>query len=156
MMRAVLFRGAGFAFLWWVLAEGRPEAWGLALVAASAGLLFSFRLLPPRPERISFIGLLAFAAYFLRHSVKGGLQVAAMALAPRPDLAPQLLEMPLVLPPGAPRVLMTAAIGLMPGTLGVCLEGDRLRFHVIDARLPAAAGAEALQARIARMFGVAR
>lgn len=155
MMRAVLLRGAGFVFLWWVLAEGRPDGRGLALAAVAAGFLLSLRLLPPRREGISFIGLLGFAAYFLRHSIEGGLQVAAMALRPRPDLAPQLLELPLVLPPGAPRVLMTAAVGLMPGTLGVCLEGDRLRLHVLDARLPAAAAAEALQARIARLFGVA-
>lgn len=151
-MRAVLIRGAGFAFLWWVLAEGRPDAWGLGLVAAVAGCVLSFRLLPPRREGISFAGLLAFAAFFLWHSAKGGLQVAAMALRPRPDLVPTLLELPLSLAPGAPRVLMTAAIGLMPGTLGVCLEGDRLRLHVLDERLPAAAEAEALQSRIARIF----
>ena len=109
-MRAVLIRGAGFAFLWWVLAEGRPEAWGLGLVAAVAGCVLSFRLLPPRREGISLAGLLAFAAFFLWHSARGGLQVAALALRPRPDLAPTLLELPLSLAPGAPRVLMTAAI----------------------------------------------
>lgn len=152
MMRAVLIRGAGFAFLWWVLAEGRPDAWGLGLVAAVAGCVLSFRLLPPRREGISFAGLLAFAAFFLWHSAKGGLQVAAMALRPRPGLAPTLLELPLSLAPGAPRVLMTAAIGLMPGTLGVCLEGDRLRLHVLDERLPAAAEAQALEKCIARVF----
>lgn len=151
-MRAVLIRGAGFAFLWWVLAEGRPDAWGLGLVAAVAGCVLSFRLLPPRREGISLAGLLAFAAFFLWHSARGGLQVAALALRPRPDLAPTLLELPLSLAPGAPRVLMTAAIGLMPGTLGVCLEGDRLRLHVLDERLPAAAEAQALEKCIARVF----
>ena len=151
-MRAVLIRGAGFAFLWWVLAEGRPDAWGLGLVAAVAGCVLSFRLLPPRREGISLAGLLAFAAFFLWHSARGGLQVATLALRPRPDLAPALLELPLSLAPGAPRVLMTAAIGLMPGTLGVCLEGDRLRLHVLDERLPAAAEAQALEKCIARVF----
>lgn len=151
-MRAVLMRGAGFAFLWWVLAEGRPGAWGLALAAVAAGFVLSLRLLPLRREGISFVGLLAFVAFFLWHSAKGGLQVAALALRPRPDLAPTLLELPLSLAPGAPRVLMTAAIGLMPGTLGVCLEGDHLRLHVLDERLPAAAEAQALQAHIARIF----
>ena len=151
-MRAVLIRGTGFAFLWWVLAEGRPDAWGLGLVAAVAGCVLSFRLLPPRHGGISFAGLLAFAAFFLWHSARGGLQVATLALRPRPDLAPALLELPLSLAPGAPRVLMTAAIGLMPGTLGVCLEGDRLRLHVLDERLPAAAEAQALEKCIARVF----
>jgi multicomponent Na+:H+ antiporter subunit E len=153
VLRAVLIRGTGFAFLWWVLAEGRPDAWGLGLVAAVAGFALSFRLLPPRQGEISCAGLLAFAAFFLWHSAKGGLQVAALALRPRPDLAPALLELPLSLAPGAPRVLMATAIGLMPGTLGVCLEGDHLRLHVLDERLPAAAEAQALQARIARVFG---
>ena len=152
MMRAVLIRSAGFAFLWWVLAEGRLDAWGLGLVAAVAGFALSLRLLPPRREGISLAGLAGFAAFFVWHSAKGGLQVAWLALRPRPDLAPALLELPLSLAPGAPRVLMTAAIGLMPGTLGVCLEGAHLRLHVLDERLPAAAEAEALQARIARIF----
>jgi multicomponent Na+:H+ antiporter subunit E len=151
-MRAVLVRAAGFAFLWWVLAEGRFEVWGMGLVAAVAGFALSFRLLPPRREGISFAGLIGFIAFFLWHSIKGGLQVAWMALRPRQDLAPALLELPLSLAPGAPRVLMTAAIGLMPGTLGVCLEGGHLRLHVLDERLPTAAGAEALQASIARIF----
>lgn len=152
MMRAVLLRGAGFVFLWWVLAEGRPDGWGLALAAVVAGFMLSLRLLPPRREGISFTGLIAFAAFFFWHSAKGGLQVAWLALRPRTDLAPTLLELPLSLAPGAPRVLMTAAIGLMPGTLGVCLEGDHLRLHVLDERLPAAAEAQALQTRIARIF----
>ncbi|MBK9594686.1 MAG: hypothetical protein IPO57_04765 [Rhodocyclales bacterium] len=36
------------------------------------------------PRGISFAGLLAFAAFFLWHSAKGGLQVATLALRPRP------------------------------------------------------------------------
>ncbi len=151
-MRAALIRGGGFAFLWWVLAEGRPHTWGLALAGVAAGCVLSLRLLPPRRQGISLLALLAFAAFFLWHSARGGLQVAAMALRPRLDLVPTLLELPLSLAPGAPRVLMTAAIGLMPGTLGVCLEGEQLRLHVLDGRLPAAAEARALQARIARIF----
>lgn len=55
MMRAILVRGAGFALLWWVLAEGRPETWGLALVAA-AGVALSFRLMPPRATAALTLG----------------------------------------------------------------------------------------------------
>ncbi|OGA99402.1 MAG: hypothetical protein A3E79_18425 [Burkholderiales bacterium RIFCSPHIGHO2_12_FULL_61_11] len=64
-----------------------------------------------------------------------------------------MLELPLGLAPGLPRVLMAGVLGMMPGTVGVQLTGDRLRVHVLDERLPAAAEAAALQAHIARMFG---
>lgn len=154
IIRAVLVRSVGFAFLWWVLAEGRPGALGLGLIAVVFALAVSLRLMPPRPGRLSVAGLIGFIGYFVWHSLKGGVQVAAIAMRPRHDLAPALLEFPLSLPEGTPRVLMTAAIGLMPGTVGVCLEGERLRLHVLDERLPAIAEAQALQARIARLFRV--
>ena len=66
-----------------------------------------------------------------------------------------LLELKLALPAGVPRILMLNTLGLMPGTLGVRLDGDRLKVHVLDERLPVAAEARALEAHIARLFGVA-
>jgi multicomponent Na+:H+ antiporter subunit E len=134
-----------------VLAEGRSDAWGLALCGVAASAMVSLRLLPPAGP-VSLWGVAGFAIFFIRQSISGGLQVAWMALRPRMTLAPTVLEMPLALPAGAPRVLMTAAVGLMPGTLGVHLDGDTLRLHVLDERLPAAAEAQALQARIAGIF----
>lgn len=151
-MGASLYRALLFAALWWVLAEGRLEAWWLGAAGVAAATWTSLRFVPPGPYGIRVVPLLRFLAVFVWNSLRGGMQVALFALRPRPDLAPQLLVLPLRLPPGAPRVLMTTAIGLMPGTLGVCLDGDRLRLHVLDASLPAAAEAEALQSRIARIF----
>ncbi|MCK7498394.1 MAG: Na+/H+ antiporter subunit E [Comamonadaceae bacterium] len=82
--------------------------------------------------------------------------MAAMALRPRLDLRPTVIELPLGLPPGAARVLMTSVLGLMPGTVGVRLDGERLRVHVLDERLPVAAEAGALESHIARLFGLPR
>lgn len=155
MRRALLF-----AFLWWVLAEGRWEAWGLgavaAVVAVAAATWASLYLLPPSRRNFAIGGFLGFAAFFLWNSLRGGAQVAWMALRLRPGLRPALLEIELALPAGAPRVLMLNTLGLMPGTLGVRLDGDRLKLHVLDERLPVAAGARTLEAHIARLFGLAR
>jgi multicomponent Na+:H+ antiporter subunit E len=153
VLNALLRRGAGFAFLWWVLAEGSTVAWGLGAVAVAAGVAASLRLLPPRPGTFSLAAFAAFVAFFLWQSMRGGLQVAAMALSPRPGLSPCMLDYPVALPPGPPRLLLVASLGLMPGTVGVRLDDDRLRLHVLDARLPAAAEAKALEAVIARLFG---
>lgn len=153
MTTALLRRGILFALLWWVLSEGRAGSWGLGAIAVAAALWASVRLLPPASGRISLAGLIAFLGYFIWNSVRGGAQVALIALRGRQALQPDMLEMQLSLPSGAPRILLVNALGLMPGSLGVRLEGDRLRLHVLDARMPIVAEARALEARVARIFG---
>lgn len=154
MMRATLQRSVLFALLWWVSVEGRQDAWGMGLLAALAATAASFALLPPGKFRISPSGALGFIGFFVWQSARGGIQVASIALRPRLDLRPALLELSLALPPGLPRVLMAAVLGLMPGTVGVCLSHERLRVHVLDERLPVRQEAAALEAHIARMFGL--
>ncbi len=153
--RACAFRAAGFALLWWVLSEGRLDGWLLGGIGVAAATWASQRLAPPGAPNVRVLPLLRFLAFFVRNSLRGGAQVAFMALRPRPQLAPALLELELALPPGTPRVLMLNALGLMPGTLGVRLDEARLRLHVLDARLPVAAEARVLEAHIARLFGAA-
>jgi multicomponent Na+:H+ antiporter subunit E len=155
MMKAILYRSFPFALLWWVLAEGRLEDGWLGALAVALATGASLRLAPPAGKRFAVRGFLGFAGFFLWNSLRGGAQVAWLALRIRPDLRPALLELDLALPPGAPRVLMLNTLGLMPGTLGVRLDGTRLKLHVLDARLPVAAEAHALEAHIARLFGVA-
>jgi multicomponent Na+:H+ antiporter subunit E len=153
MMREVLQRGLFFALLWWISVEGRLDAWGAGLAAVAAATAASLALLPPGRIRISARGLLGFLGFFFSQSARGGVQVALMALRPRVDLRPAVIELSLSLPPGLPRILMAAVLGLMPGTVGIRLTGDRLRVHVLDERLPVAAETAALEAHIARMFG---
>lgn len=157
MIAAILFRGLVFALLWWVLAEGRADAWGLGVAATLAATLASLWLLPPGRWRIGVMPLLSFLLFFLWNSLRGGVQVALMALRRRPGLRPATLEISLALPPGAPRLLLLNALTLMPGTLGVRLSDDgKLQVHALDASLPVAAEVRTLEAHIARLFGVAR
>lgn len=152
-MRAALQRGLLFAVLWWISVEGRQDAWAMGLLAVAVATAVSLVLLPPGKYRIAPGAALGFFGFFVWQSAKGGMQVAAIALRPRLDLRPVLLELSLTLPPGLPRALMAAVLGLMPGTVGVSLTEERLRVHVLDERLPVAAGMRRLEAHIARMFG---
>ena len=154
--RAVLWRGALFAVLWWVLAEGRADSWGVGGVSVILALAASLVLLPPAKGRFSPLGLAAFVGFFLVQSVKGGIQVAAMALRPRLDLAPAMVDLPIALPPGPARVMLVNTLSLLPGTLSVRIEGDRLRLHVLDRRLPIMEELRAAEAAIARIRGPAR
>lgn len=152
-MSAILFRGAAFALAWWVLAEGRAESWGVGAVSVAAALAASLYLVRPGSHRLSPAGLLGFAAFFLVQSFKGGLQVAVRAFSPRMDLAPALLEVPVTLPEGLPRVVLVNTLNLLPGTVSVRLDGDRLCLHVLDARWPVAQEVGETEAHIARMLG---
>lgn len=154
--RAFLVRGLAFALLWWVLVDGRADAWGLGVAAALSATLASLWLLPTGGRRIGVMPLLRFLHFFLWNSLRGGIQVAVMALRGRAGLQPAIVEIFLSLPPGAPRLLLLNALTLMPGTLGVRLTDDgKLRVHVLDASLPVTAEARTLEAHIARLFGVA-
>lgn len=154
--RAVLWRGALFTGLWWVLAGGRADGWGVGGVSVILALAASLALMPPAKGRFSPLGLAAFVGYFLIQSVKGGIQVAAMALRPRLDLAPAMLDLPIALPPGLARVMLVNTMTLLPGTLSVRIQGDRLRLHVLDRRLPIVEELRAVEAAIARIQGPAR
>lgn len=153
-MRAFLRRGAMFALLWWVLVEGRGDGWPLGAAAVVAATWASLLLAPPARQSLRLAGVPGFLAFFLRHSLRGGLQVALQALRGRAALRPGVVELRLTLPPGSPRILMTGILGLLPGTLGIELADDRLRVHVLDERLPIAAEAKTLERRIAMLFGI--
>jgi len=153
MIQNILLRTAGFALVWWVLAEGRNDGWALGGVAILAATWASLVLLPPTAQRIHVAALARFLAFFISNSVRGGAQVALLALRGSTALQPDIVTLPMQLPPGGPRVLLAYTLGLMPGTLSVDLAGDILYMHVLDARLPVAAEVQALEDVIARMWG---
>ncbi|WP_051295224.1 Na+/H+ antiporter subunit E [Azonexus hydrophilus] len=155
--RSALRRGAIFALLWLAAAEGNLNAWPLALAGVAGATAASLWLLPAKTLLpISAGGLLRFLVWFVRQSLAGGIQVAGLALQRQPALRPALIEVPLTLPPGLPRLLFTAALSLMPGTLGVRLQGDTLLVHVLDRRQPLADDAARLANRVAAVFREAR
>lgn len=149
----IVIVAALFACLWWILAEGRLDGWPFGGIAVIAATWASVTLWPPTTRGVRLAALPALLAFFLVNSVRGGWQVALMALRGRAALQPAFLELPLNLPSGAPQILLTNALGLMPGTLGVELADDRLRLHVLHRNLPVIAEARALERRIAALFG---
>lgn len=152
--RDILQRGLFFALTWWVLSEGRADSWGVGLASVVLALIASLWLSPPGQSRLSIHGLLRFVGFFLIQSAKGGAQVAALALRPRLDLAPALLEVPITLPPGPSRALLVNTLSLLPGTLSVSLDHDLLHLHVLDARRSIEADVRSAQAHISRLLKI--
>ena len=153
-VRAFLWRSALLAALWWALTDGRADSWGVGSVSILAAVSLSLRLLPPVPTYVSRIGLLRFVAVFFDQTPRGGVQVARSALRPRMGLRPGIHEIPLRLPEGIGRVLLTNTLSLLPGTLSVGLEGNRLCLHVLDAAAPTEAEVRRAEIRVAHMLGL--
>lgn len=152
--KTIVTRGLAFALIWWGLAEGRGGSWAVGAVAVLFALQASLALAPPASERFSLTGAAGFVMFFLYESIRGGIQVAFMALRPRLKLRPALLELPLSLPPGRGRMMLMYTLNLLPGTVCAGIEGDTLRLHVIDRRLPIEAEMRKAESRIARMLGM--
>lgn len=154
LIRILWLRVLLFACLWWILAEGRLDGWLFGGIAVIAATWTSVSLWPPPVHKVRLAALPGFVAFFLANSGRGGWQVALMALHGRSALQPAFLDLPLTLPSGAPQILLTNVLCLMPGTVGVELADDRLRLHVLHQDLPVVAEAQALERRIAALFGV--
>ncbi len=155
MLKAIVARGGLLYLLWWIMTSGRSDAWLFGLVVVALAVAASLRLQPPRATAFSISGFLSFTVFFLTRSVKGGAQVAALALMPRMNLHPAIVELELRLPHEAERIFLVSILSLMPGTLSAGLDKNRLLLHVLDSRLPVEEEVMDAERRVARMFGMA-
>jgi multicomponent Na+:H+ antiporter subunit E len=70
-------------------------------------------------------------------------------------LNPDILRLPLILPPGAPTWWLMLTITLLPGTLSVRLHTDRvLEVHCLDADAGIAASVRRTERQLAELFGL--
>lgn len=152
MARAALVRACFFAVLWWLLAEGDLQAAWIGGIAVLAATTVSLAFMPPS-HHLRLWPALAFLRFFLRNSIVSGLQVARLALDPRRGPAPRCVSVELTVPAGTPRLIVAGALGLMPGTLSVALDGAQLKVHALDSRITVAAEVAALEAHVAGMIG---
>ncbi|MFP5506741.1 MAG: Na+/H+ antiporter subunit E [Gammaproteobacteria bacterium] len=153
-VRAVLWRSALFAVLWWALTGGDLDSWGVGGVSIAFATAASIYLLPPVDTYVSRIGLLRFLVFFIVQSLRGGIQVAGFALRPRIGLRPGFHEIDLRLPEGIGRVLLANTLSLLPGTLSVELQGNRLCLHVLDERAPTETEVRTAETRLAHLLGL--
>lgn len=146
--RAVLI-----ALLWVTLTEGDPGALAFGVPVVIAAALTS-RVLSPGTAGLSWRGMAQFVPFFLAQSFWGSVDVAMRALSPRLAVEPRLQEFPLRLPEGAPRVFFANTVSLVPGTVSVALQGDRLLVHVLAGADAVARRLHKVEAKVAALFGL--
>jgi multicomponent Na+:H+ antiporter subunit E len=153
MLRAIILRAALFCTVWWALSGGSFYAWYVGAITVTFAVIASLKLQPPNGQQIRLVQVPAFFLFFLAKSVAGGMQVAAMALRPRMQLRPAVLEMRLRLPHEPEQIFLASIISLLPGTLSAGLEGNLLQLHVLDSDMQIEQEVRDAESKVARLFG---
>ncbi len=147
---AVLLRLILFSLVWWSLSGGTLASWIIGAPAVFCALIASVVLTPS----VNFVWwrLVTFIPFFLWQSLKGGIEVALVALRPTMPLSPKLIDYPIQLPLGMAQVAMINITSLLPGTLSAELNGNILTVHVFDSQSDYLGGLQALEQRLSRIF----
>lgn len=143
-------RALGFAALWAVLSGGDGWIIGIPIIILAA----TMSCLSSPVNRWSLPGLARFVPYFLWNSLRGGFDVAVRALHPRLPIEPAVVNYELRLKNATANVLLADTVTLLPGTLSADLRGDVLLVHVLNASGPFLNTLQAVERRVADVFGI--
>ena len=150
----VLARALALALVWYALTDGAASSWAIGAPVVLAAAAASLALAPEPVPRLRLLPLLAFLPFFVAQSVRGGADVAARALRPGVvPLEPGFTTFSVTPLGAAERVVFALLVSLLPGTLSARLEGDQLRVHVLDQRLPIERSLALLAHRLTPVFG---
>jgi multicomponent Na+:H+ antiporter subunit E len=150
----VLIRMTLLASLWWIIVQGRADAWLIGLPAVVLATMASVDLSGHRLPRGSLVGLIGFVALFLRESVSGGVDVARRTLTPKLNIHPGFTRYRVHLNDPLGRVLLINCISLLPGTLAADYDGDHVDLHMLDSRVDPKLELLRLEQAIAGLFGL--
>ena len=138
-----------YACIWALFAEGGGWSLGPPSVLLAAGLSSWLRLSPWQP---SLAALPVFIVFFLSKMAAGAWDVAARAVQPRVSLQPAWLDYSLSASSPRVRLILSALVGLLPGTLASRVDGNRMRIHVLDERQPWEPTVRELERRLERLL----
>jgi multicomponent Na+:H+ antiporter subunit E len=153
--RAATFvsRAAAFLALWLVLAGTAMADTAFGVAASCVAAWASVALLPPGATRLRPVALAAYVPHFLWQSIRGGWDVAWRALQPGLPLAPGFVDYRPRLSPGPARQFVASLSSLLPGTVPVADDGQRLRYHCLDTQAPVAEALAAEEGEFSRVLG---
>jgi len=135
-VRTALVRWALFLVFWVALIGFSLSALVVGVVAAAGATWVSLYLLPPGPQRVRLIPLIALLPRFLWQSLLAGWDVARRAFDPRLPLRPGFVAFRSAHAPGHLRNTFATISSLMPGTLPCGENADEIIFHCLDVGQP--------------------
>jgi multicomponent Na+:H+ antiporter subunit E len=126
-----------YSLLWWILSREGATALLFGTLAVAAATAASWRLGQPQWRIVRWARVPRFVGLFAWQSLRGGVDIALRAFSPHMRLQPGLVAIRLTLADEGMRTLLAVVVSLLPGTIAVRLEGERLLLHALDRRQPA-------------------
>jgi multicomponent Na+:H+ antiporter subunit E len=144
-LSAFVFWLAVYAVLWYLLTNGTGWAFGIPTIVLASLLAIVLRV---RPWCFQLRKLPAFLLFFLHAALGGAVDVARRALHIRCPIAPTWVHYRFTVSDSRVRLLVSACLGLFPGTLASKVESDELHVHVLDETLDWQASVAALERQL--------
>lgn len=129
LIRGFLFWLLMHAGLWYLLTNG--DGWEIGIPSACLASLLALHL-ELRPWRLRLLYLPLFLGFFMRAAFAGAADVARRSLLPTCAIAPEWVRYRFIVADPRVRLLVSAVIGLFPGTLASKIDGDELHLHILD------------------------
>lgn len=148
----VVCHGVAFALLWLLLGGDPVASWLVGVPAILFAVAASRWLGLSLCGTVRWRAVPAFALFMLVEMARGAALTVRLVLMPPQRLRPGFVTLPLGLSGDTPRALLTNLVNLVPGTVSVTCEGDRLTIHALDLGLPVADELRHLEQRVATLF----
>lgn len=130
----------------WALLS-RNQGWGVGLLFITLATWLSYRLAIP-VLRINPLQLPGFCVYFLRKLMAGGIDVALRTIRKQPAIRAGWVHYPLKSDSARVRLILSALIGLLPGTFAARMENRQLLIHALDTDTDWESGVAELESRL--------
>ncbi len=146
----MLYWLAIYTALWMVLGGGAGLEFGAACVLAATWVSLTLRL---RPLYLRLHHLPHFLCFFIYEVAVGAWDVARRALHPRMPVDPALVTYALRCEDSQVRLLLSAMVGLLPGTWASHFDERLLYLHVLDQQQAWQHSVARMEHHLARLLG---
>ncbi|MGC3875079.1 Na+/H+ antiporter subunit E [Halomonas sp. GXIMD04776] len=140
--------------VWWALSDGAPSSWIIGVPTITAVTLWHLSQQAASKSLPRLLGLAGFIPYFLWESLRGGIDVARLAIATTMRISPHFTRFALRLPEGPARRVFINTVSLLPGTLSADLQGDQLIVHRLRGAPNDNSDLNDCEQRVARLYGL--
>ena len=131
-----LIRLVLFSLVWGLLTGWQQSSLGVGIVFIFTASLLSLYLAPQQRKTKQWLksplSLLSFLLYFAVQSLRGGWNIAKLALTPKPKLSPGFVKYHTDLANESQVFTFMQVLSLLPGTVSAKQNGRELTIHVLD------------------------
>jgi multicomponent Na+:H+ antiporter subunit E len=149
-------RIALFSAFWMLLTGWQPSSWGVGavfIITASSLSLFLTDKQQTKNWLINPTKSLSFLFYFFVQSLRGGWDIAMLALVPRSKLSPGVITYHTDLVTESQIFTLMQFLSLLPGTVSAHRQGSEITIHVLNLNAFDRAEIDDCQLRVSELLG---